>query len=165
MTRSDMLFIAEMSARYHRRRAAFLERISMLMTLINLIGGAGAFLSLIGGNSTLVAKCATLVITIIGIIQAVYRIDGAASDNRQWLSEWLGMLNDIYSKENPTAQDISKWIEKRHQIEAKCICELRALQEDCYNKTMMALNRGGDPVKIKWFQKLFMQIYSFENGF
>lgn len=165
MDRLELLFSAEMSVRYHRRRAAFLERLGMLLNLSTLIGGAGAFLSLVGGESTHIAKVATLIITVIGIIQAVYRIDSAASDNRQWLNEWLTILTEIYSEESPSAGKLANWRERKHRIEAQCVSELRALQVDCYNKTIDYMQLDAPHVPIRRYQKALMQLYPFETAF
>jgi hypothetical protein len=163
--RYDMLFAAEMSQRYHRRRAAFLERVSMLMTLTSLVGGAGAFLSLIGEPNTEVAQFATFIVAIVGIFQAVFRVDNSASENKRWLSEWLSLLTDIYVNPEPSESKINEWIEKRHLIESQCVFELRALQTDCYNKTLKSLDWEGIPVRLRFWHKLFIQVWSFEGSF
>lgn len=162
-TRADMLFIAELSVRYHRRRAAFLDVTSSLMGLVTVIGGAGAFLTLIGGDGTLIAKAATLVLTVVGTIQLVFRIDTAAAAHKQWLKQWLAILHDVRTTSEPTQDAIAAWIKRRYDIEADCVTEMRALQADCFNRTMTALNLEGEPYQLRWWQRAFMQVWSFES--
>jgi hypothetical protein len=164
-TRSDLIFDVEMSVRYHRRRAAFLERAGMLMTLTTLIGGASAFVSLAGTEGTLIAKVAALVITAVGVLQSVYRVDACAAQHRQWLSEWLALLSEIHINAEPTPTLLNGWINRRYDIEKECVCEMRALQVDCYNRTMRALDREGSPIPLSGPQRWLMQVHSFENGF
>jgi hypothetical protein len=164
MTRSDMLFIAEMSAKYHRRRAAFLERAGKAMSITILVGGAGAFASLYGAN-TIFAQAATACVALIGIIQIVTQTDRCAANHSNWLREWNRMLVEINQTPDPTAQQLAAWNAKRYDLESECVGEMRALQEDCYNRTMAALDRDGVPTKITRWQRLWMQLFSFENAF
>ncbi|WP_191864467.1 hypothetical protein V3I01_09795 [Sphingomonas sp. gentR] len=164
-TRADILFIVEMSVRYHRRRASFLDVTSSLMSLATVIGGAGAFLTLIGGESTTIAKLATLVLTVVGTVQIVFRIDTAAAAHKQWLKQWLGMLFEVRTHEAPDAATMSKWIERRYAIEADCVTEMRALQVDCYNRTASALDLDATPTPLRWWHRAFIQVWSFEGSF
>ncbi|WP_426254509.1 hypothetical protein [Sphingomonas sp. DC2300-3] len=163
-TRTDMLFIVEMSVRYHRRRASFLDLTSSLMSLVTVIGGAGAFLTLIGGDSTLIAKIATLFLAAVGAIQLIFKIDTAAAMHKQWLKQWLRMLHEIRTNNDPDPATMSAWIRERYGIEAECVTEMRALQADCFNRTMTALDRDGDRMPLKWWQRAFMQVWSFEGS-
>lgn len=164
-TRADVLFIVEMSVRYHRRRASFLDVTSSLMSLGTVIGGAGAFLSLIGGDGTAVAKVATLLLTIVGTVQLVFRIDTAAAAHKQWLKQWLRMLYEVRTNTAPDASIINKWVEQRYSIEADCVTEMRALQEDCFNRTVRALSLDGEVTPLRWWHRAFMQVWPFENSF
>jgi hypothetical protein len=88
--RGDLLFGAEMSVRYHRRRATFLERTNLMLTLATLIAGGGAFVSLFG-ETTLFAKVAALVVSVIGLIQIVYTPEACAARHKGWHSRWTAL--------------------------------------------------------------------------
>ena len=163
-TRADMLFITEMSARYHRRRASFLEVASSLMSLVTVIGGAGAFLTLIGSTDTTIAKFATLALTLVGTVQLVFKIDTAAALHKQWLKQWTRILLEIRTNSEPNVDVIARWIEERYSIEVECVVEMRALQADCFNRTMKALYRVGDQYRLRWWHRAFMQVWPFEAG-
>ena len=132
--------------------------------MVTVIGGAGAFLSLLG-EGTLVAKVATLVLTVAGVIQAVFRIDTCAAQHRQWLKQWLEVLRQVRMQPKPEHDQIDAWVTERYRIEAECVGELRALQVDCYNRTIAALSLVGEPVPIRWWQRVFIQVWSFEGSF
>lgn len=166
MDRDDILFLAEMSSRYHRRRAAFLERLSNFFNAVTLIGGASAFLALLNAGSDIstdIAKALTALIAIIGVVQSIYRIDAAAFENKRWLVEWMELLTDVYNNESPSAELLKDWIRRKNILDSQTICELRALQEDCFNKTADALGLQHSG-KLRWHQKLLMQVFSFENA-
>ncbi len=134
------------------------------MSLATVIGGAGAFLSLIGGENTLVAKVATLVLTVVGAIQVIFRIDTAAASHKQWLTRFLRLLYEVRSTPSPPDEMINRWVLERYEIEAECIGEMRALQADCYNRTMSAMQLEGSPYKLRWWQRAFCQVWSFESS-
>lgn len=166
MDRDDILFLAEMSSRYHRRRAAFLERLSNLFNAVTLIGGASAFLALINSGSETandLAKFLTAMIAIIGVVQSIYRIEQAAFENKKWLVEWMDLLTEVYNNENPSAEMIRDWVRRKNILDSQTVCELRALQVDCANKTASALGLHYSG-RLRWYHKFLMQVISFENS-
>lgn len=164
-TRDDMLFSAELSVRYHRRRASFLDISGSLASLVTVIGGAGAFLTLLGGENTAIAKIATLSLTVVGTIQLVFKTETAAAAHKLWLKQWSRMLQEIRANENPSPEIIAKWVTERYSIEADCVTELRALQIDCFNRTTQALDLDGAPLPLRWWHRAFIQVWSFEADF
>lgn len=163
-TRSDLQFDVVMSIKYHRRRAAFLERVGALMSAAILFGGAGAFASLFG-EQTGIAKWLTAILALIGIVQIVFQVDRCAAEHRGWLRRWMDLQKEIERTKSPTDERMADWLDVKLDIESECVGEMRALQEDCYNRTISELDRAGEPTPIKLRHRLFMQVYSFENGF
>ncbi|WP_140419337.1 hypothetical protein [Sphingobium sp. Z007] len=162
--RDEMQFRAELSVRYHRRRASFLDRTSQLMTLTSLIGGAAAFASLIGDPNTIFAKWATLIITALTLIQSVFRIDAAAAEHKMWLREWSKLLLNIRQNEHPTEAQIGEWMHAQTELDSSCVSEMRALEADCWNRTTEQMGYNDAPARVSWYHKLFGQVWSFENG-
>lgn len=160
----DLLFAAELSARYHRRRAAFLDRTSSIMSVVILAGGAGAFASLFGETTTF-ARIATLVVALVGIVQVVFRVDQCAAEQRRWLKQWLAMIADIRRHDTHEAGQIANWSDERYVIESECVGELRALQVDCYNRALIATGSPDRPTPMRWWHRAFIQIASFEGAF
>jgi len=164
VTRETAQFGAELSIRYHRRRASFLERTSALMSTAILIGGAGAFASLFG-ESTFIAKIATLFVALVGVIQIVFQVDRCAAEHRRWLKEWSGLLLEIKRNDDPSAAELHRWDERRSGIEQECVGELRALQIDCWNRTAIAMGSTEPPTPMRWWHRALIQVCSFEATF
>lgn len=163
--RADLLFAAEVSVRYHRRRATFLERSNLALTLATLVAGGGAFVSLFG-EGNLFAKVAALIVSAITLVQLVYTPEACAARHRQWLRDWLQLLQDIRSHPEPGEDQLRGWIATRYRIEGECVGEMRALQADCYNKAVAALSKSDEHnYRIRWWHRAFGQVISFENGF
>lgn len=164
LDRESLLFSAEVSVRYHRRRATFLDRTSAIMSLLIIVGGSTAFASLFGASTTF-AKGATIFLSSIGGIQLVFRIDRAAVDHQRWLKQWLEMLAAMRASESPTKAQLGRWETQRCSIESECVGEMRALQVDCYNRTLVALSYEDQPTSMRWWHRAFIQILSFEKDF
>lgn len=164
MTALDELkFDVTMSVKYHRRRAAFLDRLSAVMSSAILFGSAAAFASLFGEH-TIIAKVLTLLLALIGIVQVVFQIDRSAANHRGWLQQWMGINKGINSTPSPTASQVAAWRAEAIDIESECVGEMRALQLDCYNRTISELDRDGVPVSLKWWHRMLMQFHSFEGA-
>lgn len=163
MTRDDIEFEAAASARYHRRRAAFLERISSAISALTLLSGAGAFVAIVG-EATLAAKLAALTTVMLGVIQIVYQTDRCANEHRHWLRAWNDILMEVRQTEKPSADVLQKWIQRKYAIENDCVAEMKALANDSYNRTLNATGRVGEPFRVNWWHRLWMQIFSFENA-
>ena len=163
MTRDDIEFEAAASARYHRRRAAFLERMSQMFSFLTLAGGAGAFVAIVG-EATLIAKIAALATAVVSIIQIVSQTDKAANEHRHWLRAWNNILREVHQNDNPKPSMLAGWIERKYEIEGECVVEMKALANDSFNRTLNALGREGEPFRLSWWQKLWMQFFSFDNA-
>lgn len=162
---TDVTFVAEMSSRYHRRRAAFLDRVNLSLTFFSLVAGTGAFVSLFG-TSTAIAKVATLAITFASIIQIVYRPEACSNQHKAWLGRWLDMLTALRAQPSPEGPALERWIREIGAIERECVGEMRALQADCYNRTVRALNLDiANNYRLRWYHRIFLQIVSFEHAF
>jgi hypothetical protein len=163
MTKDDIEFVATVSARYHRRRAAFLERAGSAMSVLTLLGGAGAFLAVVGDKSTL-GQASAVVIIAIGIIQIVFKTEQCANEHRHWLRAWNDMLREVNQSDSPDATILADWVKRKFEIEGQCVAEMRALANDSYNRTMNELKRDGDPYVLTSWQRLWMQLVPFENA-
>ena len=59
---------------------------------------------------------------------------------------------------------LAGWIERKYEIEGECVVEMKALANDSFNRTLNALGREGEPFRLSWWQKLWMQFFSFDNA-
>jgi hypothetical protein len=163
--RHALLFAAEMSARYHRRRAAFLEKTNLLLNLVTLFSGTAAFVSLYTPG-TGIAKALTVVLTAIGIIRIVYSPLACAMRHKDWLSRWLAITREIQTTPRPTLEQIEDWTRRRFAIEGECLIEMRALQADCYNRTVRAMDlEETHNYRVRIWHRFLCQVVSFENAF
>src|SRR3546814_20639430 len=70
-SRWELLYRAEYSTRYHRRRSAFFRKLDTFLTLVVITAGASAFADLVVGSPGRIAQVGTAAVTLISIAQVV----------------------------------------------------------------------------------------------
>ncbi|MCL4672168.1 MAG: hypothetical protein KJZ64_04390 [Sphingomonadaceae bacterium] len=157
-------FIAEASARYHRRRAMFLERLSSVLNLINIICGTTAFFVVISNFENLV-KALALFIALSNCLQMIFKIEESATMHKVWLSRWHDCLEIIESKNTLGSRELAQFVKIRNSIERECVGEMHALKVDCFNRTAHAMKFDTSSLKrLGIHHKVFMHILPFENS-
>ncbi len=134
-----------------------------MFSVLTLAGGAGAFLAIVG-NENSIAKIAALVTAVVSIIQIVFQTDRCANEHRHWLRAWNAILREVHQHENPKPAMLADWIKRKYEIEGECVAEMKALANDSYNRTLNELGREGEPFHVNWWQKMWMQLVSFDNA-
>jgi hypothetical protein len=163
--RFQLQYRSDYSARYHRRRAAFLNLIDQLFTLTTLIAGATAFGQLVAGAPTWLAKVAAAGITIIALVQAVMRLGSAAQMHRQWLKRWNALGSQLEATPSPSQAEVTAWLAEKAALESDCVAELRALAIDCENATSRFMQLPGRQRKIRWWQRPIIQLGTLQQAF
>jgi hypothetical protein len=163
--RFQLQYRADYSARYHRRRAAFLNLVDQLFTLVTLIAGATAFAQLVAGAPNWLAKAGAAGITIIALVQAVMRLGSAAEMHRQWLKRWNALAIELEATPDPTAPEVKRWLAEKAALESDCVAELRALVIDCENATARFMQLEGRQRRIRWWQRLIIQLGTVQQRF
>ena len=159
--RDDILFAAEVSTRYHRRRATFLGDADRLLTFFQLLAGASAFGTLVTAGGTLFAQWATALVTLAATVQAVFGMSVAACRHEAWLKRWSDLLIEVRLNGDPSPEMLAAWARTRAMIEQEHVGELRALERDCANKARKVLGWQGEHREISFLQRLFIQVASF----
>lgn len=163
--RFELQYRADYSARYHRKRAAFLNVVDQLFTLVTLIAGATAFAQLVAGASNWLAKVGAAGVTIIALVQAVMRLGSAAEMHRQWLKRWNALAIELEATSDPSAGDVRKWLTEKAELESDCVAELRALVIACENETSRFMQLSGRQRKIRGWQRLIIQLGTLQQSF
>jgi hypothetical protein len=158
-----MLFRAEASVRYHRRRAAFLEQLDLFLTVALLACGGGTFITVLADLGHY-AAAAGLIVTAVALVQLVYKPEACATRHRQWLKRWSDILAEVRASDDPPAEVVAGWEKRRQAIEVECVLELAALKADCFNKTARALGRDIEPYRFGRLQRALIQVRSFDGA-
>ncbi len=163
--RWHLLYRAEYSSRYHRRRAAFLTNLDTLFTLITITAGASAFGDLVGGSPGWLAKAGAAVVTLISLVQAILRLGSAGMTHVQWLKRWSRLQTEITLNTDPDEADIKGWMTEKASIEEDCVTELRALVLDCEDAAARVLGIAGRQHRIWSLQRLLIHFGTFQQTF
>jgi hypothetical protein len=163
--RFRVLYRAEYSSRYHRRRAAFLGNLDTLLNLVTVAAGASAFGDLIGGSPGWLAKIGAALVTLISLSQVILRLGNHAASHTQWLKRWTSLLCEIKATLHPTEQQIANWLQDMGSLETDCVGELRALCYDCENAAARFMGLSNRQVAIKSWQRLIIHFGTFQQTF
>lgn len=163
--RYELRYKAEYSARYHRRRAAFLGNLDTLLTLITIMAGAAAFGDLVAGSPSWLAKIGAAVVTLISLGQAILRLAPQAAAHTQWLKRWAALFAEQTLTTEPNPTDIKRWLQETVAIEAECVGELRALVYDCEDAAARALGISDRQHKIHRLQRMFIHFGTWQQIF
>lgn len=163
--RFGLLYCAEYSTRYHRRRAHFLGNLDTLLNLITAVSGASTVVDLAAGTPGWIAKVGAALITAISITQILLRIGAHASAHTQWMKRWTKLQTDIKLTPEPNNAQISAWLEEKADIETDCVGELRALCNDCENAAAKVMRLEGRQVRIKPLQRLLLHFGTYQSDF
>jgi hypothetical protein len=153
-TRSDILFDADASVRYHKRRCAFLENANFALTAAVLVLGSGAVVALMTQLlPPTIGIVALAVGAAMGAVKLVYKPDHCAVKHADWTKRWTAILTEAKNTPNPSAAKLADWVPGKHAIEAECIGEMNALKADCWNRTRRAQDRLGKPYRLRWYHR------------
>jgi hypothetical protein len=161
----QLSYRAEYSSRYHRRRAAFLRQTDSLINVILVVSGASAFGALAGAAPLSIARTAAAFVTILGIIQILFRIGSASNQHSQWLKRWAELGADIRLNTEPNVADIVRWETLKTVLETECVTEFRALVVDCENKASRVMSLQGRQRQIVGLQRFLLHFGTFQSEF
>jgi hypothetical protein len=165
-TKEDLQFAAEVSWRYHQRRAAFFCKVDLVINWMTVVTSAGAFLFLLGGDRALVVQVLSATVTLLTLTQIVCGVGRAAVKHECWYSEWRELLAEMQTTTSPSQRQLGEWIRRRRKIETEYPHELRALEVDCRNDAIEALGLDGAELRtIAWWQKPILHIVSVQSKF
>jgi hypothetical protein len=165
-TRDDLQFAAETSCRYHRRRAGFLARFDAVVNWLTLLVTCVGFLSLAGGSSSTIATYATAVVGLLTVTQIGFGVGKAASKHELWHKRWCDLLVAIQTTPFPKPSKMNMWLTERKAIESEYPHELRALEVDCRNQALRALDLDPGEVRIiRWYQRPLLQLFSLQQNY
>jgi hypothetical protein len=165
-TRDDLQFAAEVSWRYHQRRAAFFSKLDLAINWVTVVSSAGAFLFLFGGDRAVLVQVLSALVTLLSLAQIVCGVGRAAVKHECWYSEWRELLAEIQTSASPSQTRIGEWIRKRRAIETEYPNELRALEVDCRNQAIVALGLDEAEIRvIHWWQKCLLHVVSIQSDF
>lgn len=164
-SRWELLYRAEYSTRYHRRRSAFFRKLDTFLTLVVITAGASAFADLVAGSPGRIAQVGTAAVTLISIAQVVLRLGQSAIMHSQWLKRWNSLRTQISLKTAPVLADIERWSAEKALIEEECIGELRALALDCEDAAARVMKMPGRQHYINPIQRFFIHFGTFQQNY
>lgn len=165
MTKSELIFAAEASCRYHDARARFLQGFASLLTILSVVLGGSAFATLVNGALAPAAPWIGLVIAFLNAYRFVAKPEQLGGQHRTWARAWADLLADLRATPTVSAAKSRAWIKTHSSLNAECSGEMVALKAYCFNATLGALGLKDKPYPIKWRHRTFKNIFKFTHAF
>ncbi|MGE5721557.1 MAG: hypothetical protein ACM3YM_03775 [Sphingomonadales bacterium] len=163
--RYQLLYRAECSSRYHRRRLAFLNNVDMLFNLVIVVAGAATFAQLAVGAPGWLARTGAALVTVIALAQIYLRVSAQAGAHTGWLKRWNVLHKELTLNTSPSESDVRRWVEVSTEIGAECAGDLRALYCDCENAAARVMGIPDRQVEIKPWQRAIIHLGTLQSSF
>jgi len=163
--RWELLYRAEYSGRYHRRRAAFLSNLDTFLNLVTVTAGATTFGDLMSGSPGWLSKIGAAFVTLISIAQVILRLGAQSGAHTGWMKRWNELHAEMSLTTAPTSTDVSRWMQEQVTLETECVSELRALCLDCENIAAKVMNIPDRQRVIGRWQRLLIHLGTFQSDF
>ncbi|HEY2975896.1 MAG TPA: hypothetical protein VGJ48_25505, partial [Pyrinomonadaceae bacterium] len=152
----DLLFHVRRSIRYHDKRRGFLEGFQKTKSLVAIVVGSAAMVTLMNSIANRVLMIAALAVGILSAIDLVFGVNAKAREHSDLRRRFIDLEKEIIGIAAPTASLIREMEQKRRTIEADEPSILRALDAICHNEQLIADGYAeGDLLEIKGHQRLF----------
>lgn len=152
--RWQLRWAAEVSSRYHRRRAAWLGNVDFVLNIVQMLSGTAGRLAAVG----------SVVVVLCSLVQIVGRLGKATLDHELLMRQWCDLLTDIEAN-SATERGVAAWVRRKGQLNKAHVGELRALAVAAENEAASALGTPGRQRSIGRLQWLLMHVVSYQRTF
>ena len=144
-------------------RRSFLETIHRTLMTLVLVSGSAAILALMQGIPAFFIGAVMAVPALIGAIEAVWNLSGAARDHAN-LARSFHELSGTITYGKPTEQNLNEWRRRISSLYGDEPSVFHALNAECYNAATKALYHDEKPLfHINWFQHLLRNVWRFSE--
>jgi hypothetical protein len=156
--RHEVLYRAELSVLYHRKRERFFAFWDRLVTAIAIIGGSAAFAS-VGGPD--VVKWAAAIIAVTSTVSLVFGFGARARTHSGLAQRFLELEARIVGRgeRDFTEADINEWESVARTLETEEPPTLSSLVRACQNELARAKGEYDKIVPLGWWRRLTMNIW------
>lgn len=155
---------AEISSRYHRRRATWLSNLDFILNVVQMLSATAAFVELSRGIPGRIAAAGTVLVAICALIQIVGRLGKASLDHELLMKDWCDLLTEI-EVTTPSVEVVEVWARRRGELNKSHVGELKALAVVAENEAATALGIPGRQRHIAMLQWLLMHLLTIQRSF
>ena len=156
-----LLFGVRRSIRYHNRRILFYDRIHKMATAFALLSGSATVISVLGELGSSWTTFFALIVVIFSAIDLVVGPDKAARMHNELARKFFKLEKSIITEKNITEETLAYFKSERLDIEMNEPPIKKVLDSICHNELCRAMGLEKHSVKIKWYQRVFCQLFDF----
>ena len=150
------------NAMYHEARQLWLERINRIFSLLVILLGTGAVISVV--KNWLAPEYLGAAVAFIGALQLVFDFSRRAAEHAHLKRAYFDLLAEITEQTNADEERCAKWWADMVRITAQEPPVLKALDALAYNDAADALELPEEErLHVPWYAKLLAHVWRF-NG-
>jgi len=157
----NLLFGVRRSIRYHNRRILFYDHTHKMATAFALLSGSATVIAVLGGMGAFWTTSFALIVVIFSAIDLIVGPDKAARMHNELARKFFNLEKSIITEKNITEESLACFSADRLDIEMNEPPIKKVLDSICHNELCRAMGVEKYSVKIKWYQRIFCQLFDF----
>jgi low affinity Fe/Cu permease len=149
------LFSIKRSARYHARRAAFLDFVAKSINIVSMLAGFSVVASAIGRRES-VYMAFGIAVAFLSMVNFIFDFPSKARLHAELKRRFAELEKSMVGLE-PGKEAVSEKIRERLAIEVDEPAVVKTLDMMCHNDLVRAQG-SGKPAEVGWLRSLFCQI-------
>lgn len=155
---NQLEFSVSVSVRYHSKRRAWFDALARWPSVVSLIAGSAAFVSISQGMPTL-ATVASAATALFGGANLVFGFAERARRHDELVRKFTLLAAEIAETASPSHSDLRRWMGAKYRIEAEEPSPNNVLNVLCHNEEAEARGYGPEHVhRVRWWQRAGAQI-------
>lgn len=155
---TQLEFSVAVSIRYHARRRAWFDGLARWPSVVSLVAGSAAFVSISQGLPAL-ATVASAATAIFGGANLVFGFAERARRHDDLVRKFTLLAAEIAEATSPSRADVRRWHGAKIRIEAEEPTPNNVLNVLCHNEEAEARGYGPDHIyQVRWWQRAMAQV-------
>ena len=163
----DLQFQLQRSARYHRRRQRFHDRLHAIASGVAVIFGTGTFVSLMSDAPVVIAQTCALVVAVFAAADLVIGFARNSWTHADLASRYLLLERNLMLVAEPADEIVRQTHAAKRELEAQSPPTLKVLNALSYNETLTAFGFSADHPQrfaVGRFQRFLAPVWDWNEG-
>lgn len=155
---TQLEFSVAVSVRYHAKRRAWFDGLARWPSVVSLIAGSAAFVSISQGLPAL-ATVASATTALFGGANLVFGFAERARRHDELVRKFTLLAAEIAEAASPSRSDVRRWVGAKLRIEAEEPTPNNVLNVLCHNEEAEARGYGSEHIyRVRWWQRAFAHV-------
>jgi len=154
---TQLEFSVSVSVRYHSKRRSWFDALARWPSVVSLVAGSAAFVSISQGMPTL-ATVASAATALFGGANLVFGFAERARRHDELVRKFTLLAAEIAETATPSHSELRRWMGAKYRIEADEPTPNNVLNVLCHNEESEARGYGPEHLyHVRWWQRAAVQ--------